>query len=437
MTEFFIYLLKSGICLGLFYGLYWFFLKKETYFMINRVYLIFSIILAFFLPLIHLTSPFFTEEVPSASELLVVSNSLSRGVPIWLILLSVIYFIGIVVLLNRFIIRLSSLLKLIRKYGIRSRDGIKIVQLNGDFSPFSFFNSIFLNHIDANDLNLEEIIAHERVHIRQYHSLDLMVLEVLSIFHWFNPFVWPYKKSLKETHEYLADQGVIAQGFSPAKYQMLIFEHHVGVKLFEFANNFDRSQIKRRITMMTKIKSKNWSKIKVLLVVPAFLFLVIAFANSKPADMSDPVIGYVESGGTSQALSDAAFISQDEQKEKKVDKKENLTEKEKQMIEELKIKYEKTDDPELKKKIKEKLTAILAGKTAEKPNQDELSEKEKKLKMILEKTEDPKEREKINLELKKIQTLKEELKVKQTKAKDVKEKELKSKEEAKEKEKKK
>ena len=437
MTEFFIYLLKSGICLGLFYSLYWLFLKKETYFMINRVYLIFSIVLSFFLPLIQLTFPFFTEEVPSASELLVVSNSLSRRAPIWLILLSVIYFIGIAVLLNRFINRLSSLLKLIRKYGIRSKNGTKIVQLEGDFSPFSFFNSIFLNHIDANDLNLEEIIAHERVHIRQYHSLDLMILEVLSIFHWFNPFVWPYKKSLKETHEYLADQGVIAQGFSPAKYQMLIFEHHVGVKLFEFANNFDRSQIKRRITMMTKIKSKNWSKIKVLLVVPAFLFLVIAFANSKPVDMSDPVIGYVESGSTSQALSDDAFITQDEQKEKKVDKKENLTEKEKQMIEELKIKYEKTDDPELKKKIKEKLTAILAGKTGEKPDQDELSEKEKKLKMILEKTEDPKEREKINLELKKIQTLKEELKVKQIKAKDAKEKELKSKEEAKEKEKKK
>ena len=132
---------------------------------------------------------------------------------------------------------------------------MNVVFVENDLAPSSFFNIIFLNPSNISQSDFNRIIAHELVHIKQFHSIDIILLELITILQWFNPFVWPYKKSLQETHEFLADYGVIAQGFSTAKYQLLMFEQHVGVKLFEFANNFKQSQIKRRITMMSKIKS--------------------------------------------------------------------------------------------------------------------------------------------------------------------------------------
>ena len=92
-------------------------------------------------------------------------------------------------------------------------------------------------------IDIKDIIEHEYVHIKQYHTFDILLLELILILQWFNPFVWPYKGSLKEIHEYLADDGVIAQGYDPAGYQMLILEQSVGVKLFGYSNSFNHSQI--------------------------------------------------------------------------------------------------------------------------------------------------------------------------------------------------
>ena len=108
-------------------------------------------------------------------------------------------------------------------------------------------------------------------------------MEIVLSLQWFNPFVWPYKKALQETHEYLADSGVIAQGFSSVKYQLLMFEQHVGASLFEFGNNFKKSQIKRRIMMLSKIKSPKAAKLKLLLALPLAIALVLIFAEPRVA----------------------------------------------------------------------------------------------------------------------------------------------------------
>jgi hypothetical protein len=221
--------------------------------------------------------------------------------------------------------------------------------------------------------------------------------------------VRPYKKSLKETHEYLADNQVISQGCSRAKYQLLIFEQHVGMNLFEFVNNFNHSLIKRRITMMTKGKSKSWAKSKFLLLVPVICFLVLAFANPKPATSADHAID-----GKTIALDElAAPIKIEDQKASKEEqhkKQEELMKKE----QELKELYAKTDDPEKKKMIKDKLAEIQNAKKKEGWEENgpeiisekEYADKSKKIKTLLETTEDPKTKKELKAKLADLQEMK-------------------------------
>ena len=282
------YLLESAVCLTFFYAVYRAFLRKETYFGLNRLFLVFSLLLSFVIPVLDLPSPFFQSTViPESSGPNLSSAPSGRPWPIAEILL-LFYGLGAVFFLIRFAVHLIGLFKIVKKYGMQTQDGLKVVSIDEDFAPFSFLNFIFINSQSLSEPNLRRIIAHEKIHIRQHHSLDILLVELATILQWFNPFVRPYKKSLQETHEYLADDGVIAQGFNVARYQLLIFEQHVGVKLFEFANNFKQSQIKRRLTMITKIKSKGAAKLKILLIIPLASFLALAFAQPRPADTLQP-----------------------------------------------------------------------------------------------------------------------------------------------------
>ena len=278
------YLLESAVCLAFFYAVYWAFLRKETFFGLNRLFLVFSLLLSFVIPVLDLPSPFFQRTVmPESAGPNLSSVPSGRPWPIAEIILLV-YGLGAAFFLIRFAVHLIGLFRIIKKYGWRTQDSLKVVSIDKDFAPFSFLNVIFINSRTLTEANMRRIIAHEKIHIRQHHSLDILLVELASILQWFNPFVRPYKKSLQETHEYLADDGVIAQGFNVARYQLLIFEQHVGVKLFEFANNFKQSQIKRRLTMITKIKSKSAAKLKILLIIPLASFLTLAFGQPRPAD---------------------------------------------------------------------------------------------------------------------------------------------------------
>jgi hypothetical protein len=284
MTSLIRYLLESAVCLTFFYLVYRAFLRKETFFGLNRLFLISSLLLSFVIPVLDLPSPFFKSPVIQETSIPNISPAPSgRPWPIAEIFLLV-YGLGVLIFMIRFAAHLIGLFRVVKKYGRRTQDGVRVVSIDKDFAPFSFLNIVFINSQSLSEPNLRRIIAHEKIHIRQHHSLDILLVELATILQWFNPFVRPYKKSLQETHEYLADNGVIAQGFNVAKYQLLIFEQHVGVKLFEFANNFKQSQIKRRLTMITKIKSKGAAKLKILLIIPLASFLTLAFAQPRPAD---------------------------------------------------------------------------------------------------------------------------------------------------------
>lgn len=394
------YLFESSICLALFYSLYWLFLKKETFFKLNRFSLLLSIPVSFILPLLNIPSPFVSRSLLERTHVLaqpagVQTHSIGITDILWLIFL-----VGAGLLLVRFLYQLTQLLLLIKKNGFQKYEQVKIVFIENNSAPFSFFNFIFINKSHISERDFQRILAHELAHIRQYHSIDLIAMELLTIVQWFNPFVWPYKKSLKETHEYLADNAVIAQGCSRARYQLLILEQHVGLKLFEMANNFNRSLIKRRITMMTKNKSKRWAKAKVLLIIPLFCFLMLAFADpktSKNADLTAQNNTQDETTIQEDSKDSAHPLYQEKSEEKEKEelkKKEEIMKKEKSLKEEL----AKTEDPEKRELIKKKLLQLQRLKEMA-PEETALTTKEQELKELFKNTDDPEKRELIKAKL--------------------------------------
>jgi hypothetical protein len=230
----------------------------------------------------------------------------------------------------------------------------------------------------------------------------------------------------------LADYAVIAQGCSAAKYQLLIVEQHVGAKLFELANNFNQSQIKRRITMITKNKSKRWAKMKILLILPMLCFLILAFADSQTVRGSEQAVPVNEEKIAPDQEEAQSWTVQADQKKKDEEKKKQEKAKQIEMIiKELEVKYNNTDDPEQKKRIKQKIADLVKQrenlgvakyvKVYVAPDDhtvkadvttDVYVDKVKSLKDLYEKTDDPEKKKQIE---KKIEELKKEIDVGQTK----------------------
>ena len=136
--------------------------------------------------------------------------------------LLLVYLLGVIFFTVKFLTQIVQVLHLIKKYGIIEFEGYRIVPITEDISPFSFFTLIFINTEKPGKQELRSILLHEWEHVRHLHTLDILLLEVVCIIQWFNPFVWLYKYSLHELHEYEADQAVISQGENRLNYQKLI-----------------------------------------------------------------------------------------------------------------------------------------------------------------------------------------------------------------------
>jgi len=408
MNELLRYSWQSAACLALFYAIYWLFLKNETHFVSNRVYLLLSLILSLTIPLWTISSPFRSILVSASSYTLSTPSTSTRFA--WDLdhIILLVYLSGLVFFAVRFLSHILKLLLIVRRFGRQHRYGSHIVFHDLDTPPFSFFSHVFVNQSRLQKNDLRHIIAHERVHILQLHSLDILLIEFVTLIQWFNPFVWPYKRSIKELHEYLADQGVIAQGFNTTRYQSLLFEQQIGAKLFEFANNFKQSQIKRRITMMTRMKSGKSAQMKFFLIVPFATFLMLAFA--------EPRIVFDHTSGEDAVSSDPGQPSTSEETKKKASATMPDPERDKAMKEltlkemDVKQKLTETSDPAEQEKLKQTLEKIAVKKkflkeggqinaTASVDDIRYLQEMELKLKAKLEDTEDPQMRDELKKKL--------------------------------------
>lgn len=345
------YLFKVAAFLAAGYLFYHALLRNDADFLGNRLFLLFMPFLSFLLPLAPLRSPFRSLAVSpaalDAAAAMPAARTPAAASPAAVLLF--VYWAGAALLILRIFFHLFHLYRLQRRHPREKLRNLTLVRVAAPIPPFSFFNRVFLHAPQsATPVELEQIISHESVHIRQLHSLDILVMELAVALQWFNPAVWLYRKALKETHEYLADREVIAQGFNAEGYRLLLFEQQFGAKLFEFASHLKQSQIKRRIFMMKRMKQAGKVPYKVLLALPLVALLALALAQPRLVLAKGAVADKPEQ-----------TVQQEEKKplseQQLKDLQANLDAKEK----ELKMKLKETSDPDEQQKLKEALNNLF------------------------------------------------------------------------------
>jgi TonB family protein len=283
MEEMMNYLLQSSAVLGLFYLIYILVLRNERFFAEIRYYLLGSALLALILPLLKFSYSITVESafVNNAMEDLFVDSLpeaitsttpiISRGEILLLIYLAV-----CTVLFVRSLVKVFQIRQFIKAGEYQIVDEQRVVLLDQSIPAFTFFGYIVMNREEFSDKSLNNIFAHEKVHARQKHWIDLLFVELLTIVFWFNPFVWLYQVAVKQTHELLADDGVIARGFNIGQYQAILMNQIMGTEVLGLANNFNYSITKKRMIMMSKEKSPLNRRYKLLIVIPV-VFAVLLF----------------------------------------------------------------------------------------------------------------------------------------------------------------
>lgn len=279
------YLSESALMLGLLTGFYRLFLHQHPMFRFNRFYLLFSLVFAALIPFIEISVPVVANApTPEFSNLLAVvtvyANQAKANVIPFLTAIPGIkwlYIIGFMGLAVRLMVGFIKLGGLSGKASLSVHKGYKVADLPGQFSPFSFFNVIFINREMYSDEDMDQILVHEMTHVRLKHSWDVILLELLLLVQWFNPFAWLLKTMLKELHEFQADQAVLATGTSIGRYKELLFFQSTGARLLA-VNNFNQSLTQKRFKMMTKHISKNSGLIKISMATLLFGFLTFFFA---------------------------------------------------------------------------------------------------------------------------------------------------------------
>ncbi|MDT0608151.1 M23/M56 family metallopeptidase [Croceitalea rosinachiae] len=281
MEAFFVHLLKSSGIILLFLGIYQVFLKKETFFKSNRLFLVIGLLISLLLPFVTITQTTYVERAPmfltDLSSFTMVTETSNESLALfnWLGLLLIIYILGTVYFGLRLIVQLYSIRTIRKKSEVVIEDSFYHVKTNDYISPFSFFKHIFYYPKQFSKNELNTIISHEKVHAKELHSIDILLTEVLCIFQWFNPAIWFYKSSIKQNLEFLADSKTCQEYEDKKQYQYLMLKQIVGSHKITIANPFFNSLIKKRIIMLNRNQSKRINALKLLVILPLlFLFLV-------------------------------------------------------------------------------------------------------------------------------------------------------------------
>ena len=285
------YLLEANLYLLVFYGFYRLFLYNETFYNSNRYYLLFTSLLAFIIPVLQLG---FLKPVPTdhnvafpppvlytKAQLAEMAARSSQGnfdftgylYPIYLIIA-----LGFAIKLG---FAIFKIIKLWLKATKKNTGAFTLIELEHEASAFSFFNLLFIN---PNLAQKQTVVAHEMVHIKQKHSLDVLFFELLQIICWFNPIIPLLKKDIQLLHEYIADEQTANTSMQKHEYAMFLIENSFGIVPISLTNQiFNQSILKRRINMLNKKRTANWARLRLLLALPLAIAMLgtstLAFAK--------------------------------------------------------------------------------------------------------------------------------------------------------------
>ncbi|MGF7082909.1 M56 family metallopeptidase [Mucilaginibacter sp. UYCu711] len=283
------YIAEANIYLGVFYLAYCLFLTKETYYQLSRAYLLFSCVISFILPVLQIgalkpvetvvfttvnyTLPQYTAPVDYVPT--TIAQPIVTAQPLTTYDYFVYaYVIGVCVLSFILIIKLFTLIKLMRNTQRIDQGKHKLVYLPETNVAFSFFNYLFIGK-DAAGANT--IIRHELVHIRQKHSVDIVFLELLKVISWFNPFIYLLQSSLKSVHEYIADEQTAAFETDALTYSSFLVNNAYGAGGSSITHSFfNYNLLKKRIIMLNQQRSGNLARLKYLIALPVCAGLLCA-----------------------------------------------------------------------------------------------------------------------------------------------------------------
>ena len=307
MMALLVYSIKSALVLTLLYLPYTLMLRQESFFRMNRITLLTILMLALVLPMVDIPS-LATPEQPvvyemqhrimlmtQEAEMTTKSLAATTRTISWLGILAIVYIIGVILAL---LIRLWQLFKI----GQIIRGGCLWTDKSGkatiychidDVAPFSWMRSIVISEKDYKPYG-REILLHEKAHILNLHSMDILFLTLVEAVQWWNPIAYLLGHSLRDVHEYEADDYVLHQGISLHNYQELLVKKSLANTSYAFANNFNHSLIKKRIYMMNHPKSNPWLRSKVLYILPATLVVLTVFATPKLNEKVGEIVEKVE-----------------------------------------------------------------------------------------------------------------------------------------------
>ena len=297
MGDFFVYILKSSLCLAVFYLFYKTMLSRETFHKFNRIVLLSLFLISLILPFIEIS---FQKETAYSGFSLNLEALLAMVQPgeesvkstnSWLFYLVIIYFVGFILSFVRVGISFLKMFSLLKSKSTRKEvieNEVILIIHKRDSAPFSWMRYIAISEKDYAESG-REIITHELAHVSRKHSTDLLLAETIKIIHWFNPAAYLLKQELQNIHEYEADEAVINKGIDAKQYQLLLIKKAVGDRLYTMANSFNHSKLKNRITMISKKKSPKWAAVKVMFLLPLSMFAVAAFATEEASNVFDPV----------------------------------------------------------------------------------------------------------------------------------------------------
>lgn len=311
MNSILIYIIQSSVSLTVFYVFYELLFKREAYFGFNRFYLLFAIFISSLLPLIdfsvyQLFPTFNNDTLFVAPVYNMVEYSLGEvtifggGIPIdgsvatsngwsFLQVIILIYFTGVIIKTAHFAWRLYQLSRIFRQSKVSRQSGLRIIFTEPGTPVFSFFNYVFIDKEMYNKYDeIEKIIEHEKIHIRQKHSVDLIIAEIMTIIQWFNPLAYMLKKTLKENHEFIADSDVLSTFPDATSYRKLLIENSSIIKTNILTHNFSYSLLKRRLFMIKKTKNPLLFSLKLVVVLLALS--MVFFACSGPIQKDDSVV---------------------------------------------------------------------------------------------------------------------------------------------------
>ena len=297
MMSFLLYVCRVSVVLLVFYLFYRALLKKETFHRLNRIVLVSTAVLSFVLPLCIVTVHLPSESSVAVGQVETFAGALADGIPAladvavpwWHFALVAVYLTGVFYVLARLVVSVWMILKIVGKGKIiLEEDGCKIIVPDNNKGPFSWMKYIVMSEEDFKE-NLAAILAHEKAHIRYGHSMELLLVDVISAFQWFNPAIWMLRSDLQDLHEFEADDAVLRSGANIREYQYLLIKKAVGKSGYSVANSLNHSILKKRITMMSKSRSPLVRGLRLVYVLPLVCLCIGLQARTvyEPSDKSN------------------------------------------------------------------------------------------------------------------------------------------------------